>query len=113
MPLSAAHHGPTLPKHGLPAPAAAQAACAAILHNIQLDAHALIQPVTAVCRLVLSASAGLCDARTQPALTYLFKRRTGLTTALSISALQGDARNSPLLRQATTASGLLVLPQAF
>ena len=47
------------------------------------------------------------------AQAYLFNRRTSLTTALSVSALQGDARNSPLVRQATTASGVMVLSHAF
>jgi hypothetical protein len=36
-----------------------------------------------------------------------------LASARSISALQGEACNSPLLRPATTASGVLVLPPAF
>jgi outer membrane protein len=57
--------------------------------------------------------AGLRDARANVALTYLFNRRTSLTTALAVSALQADARNSPLVRQATTASGVMVLSHAF
>lgn len=57
--------------------------------------------------------AGLRDARANLALTYLFNRRTSLTTGLSVSALQGDARDSPLVRQATTTSGVMVLSHAF
>ena len=57
--------------------------------------------------------AGLRDARTNVALTYLFNRHTSLTTGLSVSALQGDARDSPLVRQATSTSGVMVLSHAF
>ena len=58
-------------------------------------------------------AAGLRGARANLALTYLFNRRNRLTTAVSVSALQGDARNSPLVRQATTASGEMLLSHAF
>ena len=57
--------------------------------------------------------AGLRDARANLALTYSFSRRTSLTTGLSVSALQSDARDSPLVRQATTTSGVMVLSHAF
>ena len=62
---------------------------------------------------VYQPGAGLRDARTNVALTYLFNRHTSLTTGLSVSALQGDARDSPLVRQATTTSGVMVLSHAF
>ncbi len=57
--------------------------------------------------------AGLRDVRANLALTYSFSRQTSLTTGLSVSALQGDARDSPLVRQATTTSGVMVLSYAF
>lgn len=57
--------------------------------------------------------AGLRDVRANLALTYSFSRQTSLTTGLSVSALQGDARDSPLVRQATTTSGVMVLSHAF
>lgn len=58
------------------------------------------------------ACAGLRDTRAHLALTCLFTRRSSLTTALSVSALQGDAGHSPLVRQATTTSGVMVLCHA-
>lgn len=58
-------------------------------------------------------SAGLRDGRANLALTYLFNRQTSLTTGLTLSALQGDARDSPLVRQATSTSGVMVLSHAF
>lgn len=57
--------------------------------------------------------AGVRDARANVALTYSFNRRTSLTTGLSVSALQGDARDSPLVRRATTTNGVMVLSYAF
>ena len=64
-------------------------------------------------RLALAGAARSVRSARRVRPGYSFNRRTGLTTALSVSALQGDARNSPLVRQATTASGVMVLSHAF
>jgi MipA family protein len=60
-----------------------------------------------------NAGAGVRDVRANVALTHLFNRRLSATLALSASGLQGDAKDSPLTRQASTVSGVLGLGYAF
>lgn len=57
--------------------------------------------------------AGVRDIRANLALTYLFDRRTSVTAAMSAASLQGDARDSPLTRQANWVSGVLGVAYVF
>ncbi|MGS0753434.1 MipA/OmpV family protein [Roseateles sp. GG27B] len=57
--------------------------------------------------------AGIRDARATASLTYQLNARTALTTALSASSLQGDAKNSPLTRETNGVSGVLALAYGF
>jgi outer membrane scaffolding protein for murein synthesis (MipA/OmpV family) len=57
--------------------------------------------------------AGLRDARVNASLTHVLNPRTSITGAATLSSLLGDAKNSPLTRQKTTASGLLAVSYAF
>lgn len=58
-------------------------------------------------------SAGLRDVRANLSLTHQFSNRFGVTGVLSLSSLQGDARDSPIVRQATTTTGVLAVTYAF
>lgn len=58
-------------------------------------------------------SAGARDVRANIALTYSVDRRTAVTTALSASNLLNVARDSPLARRRTAASGVLAVSYAF
>ena len=62
---------------------------------------------------VYTPSAGVRDLRANFSLNYFINREMTLTGALSVSALQGDAKSSPLTRQATSTSGVLALSYSF
>ena len=59
------------------------------------------------------AGSGIRDVRANASLTHLYSRRLSATLALSASSLQGDARSSPITRQANTATGVLAASYAF
>ncbi len=60
-----------------------------------------------------SAGAGIRDVRASAALTYSVNPRVFITTALSASSLQGDAKDSPLTRKRSTATGIVSVSYAF
>ena len=60
-----------------------------------------------------AAGAGLRDVRASAALTYSITPRVAITTALSASSLQGDAKDSPITRKRSTATGLVSAFYAF
>jgi MipA family protein len=59
------------------------------------------------------ASAGLRDVRANAALTYLATPRVSITTGLSASSLQGDAKDSPLIRQRNSVGALVSVLYRF
>lgn len=62
---------------------------------------------------VYRPTAGLRDVRASVALTYQLARRASITGAASVGTLLGDARSSPLVRQTTSLTGLVVIGYAF
>ena len=62
---------------------------------------------------VYSAGAGFRDVRLNASLTYAIDARWFLTGALTVSSLQSDARDSPIVFDATPISGVLALSYAF
>lgn len=60
-----------------------------------------------------TASAGLRDVRASAALTYSVTPRVAITTVLSASSLQGDAKSSPITRKRNTATGIVGVSYAF
>ena len=60
-----------------------------------------------------AAGAGIRDVRASAALTYSVTPRVFITTALSASSLQGDAKDSPLTRKRSTATGIVSVSYAF
>ena len=62
---------------------------------------------------VTSASAGLRDLRANAALTHLFTPRVSITAAVSAGSLQGDAKDSPLVRQRNSVGGLVSVLYRF
>ncbi len=62
---------------------------------------------------VYSAGAGLREAKVNGSLTYFVSQRLSFTTALSIGTLLGDAKNSPLTRQASTPTAVFAMAYAF
>lgn len=62
---------------------------------------------------VYSAGAGLRDVRAHVSMNYFITSAWTVTGALTVSALEGDAKNSPIVRQRTSAHGLLALTYRF
>lgn len=62
---------------------------------------------------VYTPSAGLRDVTAKVSLTYLFTPRVALTGVLSHTSLMGDAKDAPMVRRTSAATGLLALTYAF
>lgn len=60
-----------------------------------------------------SLGAGLRDVRANASLTHILSPRSSVTAGLSVSALQGDAKNSPLTHQKTSVNGLVAFGYLF
>jgi MipA family protein len=60
-----------------------------------------------------TVGSGARDVRANGALSYLINPQTSVTAALTASSLLGDAKNSPLTRQRTSASGVVAITHAF
>ena len=60
-----------------------------------------------------AAGAGVRDVRANVALTYSVNPQVSITTALSASSLQGDAKDSPVTRKRSTATGIVSVSYAF
>ena len=58
-------------------------------------------------------SSGLRDLRANAALTWQLDPRFSVTGGLSLVGLQGDARDSPIVRRTSSANGLLAVNYAF
>ena len=64
-------------------------------------------------RPAYSAGAGTRDVRASASLTYAINPQWDATVALSASALQGDARHSPLVRDRTPVTGIIAVTRDF
>ena len=62
---------------------------------------------------VYTPSAGLRDLRANAALTWQVTPRVGITGAVTLVGLQGDARDSPIARRASSANGVVAATYAF
>lgn len=62
---------------------------------------------------VYTPKAGIRDVRAAASLTYQLSARMALTTAVSASSLQGDAKKSPITREANGVSGVVALSYGF
>ncbi len=62
---------------------------------------------------VYSPGAGFRDVRVNASLTYSIDARWSLTGGVTVSSLQGDARDSPIVFEPTPVSGVLVLSYNF
>jgi len=62
---------------------------------------------------VYTPGSGLRDVRANLSLNYFLTRQVTFTTALSVSALQGGAKDSPLTRKSTTPAGVFIIGYAF
>jgi MipA family protein len=60
-----------------------------------------------------AAGAGLRDVRTNVSVTYFISSDWSATGGLSLSSLQGDAKNSPIVRERAPLTGLLALGYRF
>ncbi len=59
------------------------------------------------------AGAGVRDVRASASVTHFLNAEWSLTGGVSASSLQGDARNSPIVRERTPVTGLLALGYRF
>ena len=62
---------------------------------------------------VYTPGAGLRDVRVSASLTYRLNERTAITTAVSASTLQGDAGDSPLVRERNRVTGIVAVSYGF
>ncbi len=62
---------------------------------------------------VYTPGSGLRDVRLNLSLNYFLSQQITFTTALSVSALQAGAKDSPLTRKATSATGVFVIGYGF
>jgi outer membrane scaffolding protein for murein synthesis (MipA/OmpV family) len=62
---------------------------------------------------VYSLGAGARDLRTRLALTYSIDKTTALTTMLATTSLLGEAKDSPIVRQRASGSGVVGVTYAF
>ena len=62
---------------------------------------------------VYTAGAGLRDVRANLSVNYFITSSWTLTGAVSASALQGDAKNSPIVRERTSTQGILAVGYRF
>lgn len=62
---------------------------------------------------VYNAGAGLRDVRFNGSVTYFIDQRWSVTGAVTVSSLQGDARDSPIVFERTPVSGVLALSYSF
>lgn len=62
---------------------------------------------------VYTPGAGFRDVRANASLTYFITEQWSLTGAVTVSSLQGDARDSPIVFDATPVSGVLALSYGF
>ncbi len=60
-----------------------------------------------------SPGAGLRDARISASANYFYSRQVAITGAVSASALLGDAKNSPVIRQNSAVTGVLAVSYEF
>jgi outer membrane scaffolding protein for murein synthesis (MipA/OmpV family) len=60
-----------------------------------------------------SAGSGLRDVRVNGSLSYFIDARWSVTGAITVSSLQGDARDSPIVFQSTPVTGVLALSYSF
>lgn len=62
---------------------------------------------------VYTPGAGFRDVRFTASLNYFIDARWSLTGALTVSSLQGDARDSPIVFETTPVSGIVALSYRF
>ena len=62
---------------------------------------------------VYTPASGVRDVRANASLTYRINARVGITGAVSLSGLQGDAKSSPIVRRSSTANGVVAVTYAF
>ncbi len=60
-----------------------------------------------------SAGAGIRDVKASAVVTYAINQRWAVSTALSASSLQGDAKDSPITRKRNSVSGVVSLAYGF
>ena len=60
-----------------------------------------------------SPGAGLRDARISASVNHFYSRQIAITAAVSASALLGDAKNSPVVRQNSAVTGVLAVSYEF
>jgi outer membrane scaffolding protein for murein synthesis (MipA/OmpV family) len=62
---------------------------------------------------VYSPGAGIRDVRANASLTYFVDARWSVTGAVTVSSLQGNTRDSPIVLDRTPITGLLALSYSF
>ena len=62
---------------------------------------------------VYTAGAGLRDVRVNVSVNYFINASWTLTGAVSATTLEGDAKNSPIVRERTSAQGILAVGYRF
>ena len=88
---------------------------ATVVNASYMQSHFGVTPAQALTSQnpAYAAGAGLRDVRTNLSVTYFINSEWTATGGLSLSSLQGDAKNSPIVRERTPITGLLALGYRF
>ncbi len=88
---------------------------ATLVNGSYMQSHFGVTPAQALTSQnpAYEAGAGLRDVRVNASVTHFINTEWTLTGGLSVSSLQGDAKNSPIVRERTPITGLLALAYRF
>jgi MipA family protein len=88
---------------------------ATVVNGSYMQSHFGVTPAQALTSQnpAYEAGAGVRDVRTNLSVTYFINSELTATGGLSLSSLQGDAKNSPIVRERTPLTGLLALGYRF
>jgi MipA family protein len=86
-----------------------------LVNGAYMQSHFGVTPAQALTSQnpAYSAGAGVRDVRVNASVTHLFNAEWSLTGGLSAGALQGDAKDSPIVRERTPVTGIVALGFRF
>ena len=86
-----------------------------LVNGSYMQSHFGVTPAQALTSQnpAYEAGAGVRDVRVNASVTHFINAEWSLTGGVSASSLQGDAKNSPIVRERTPITGLLALGYRF
>ena len=86
-----------------------------LVNSAYMQSHFGVTPAQALTSQnpAYEAGAGVRDVRVNASLTHFINAEWSVTGGLSASSLQGDAKNSPIMRERTPVTGLVAIGFRF